>query len=71
MDDIARYIYEQLQLSHQPKIRDYKDRHLSEIKVASTKDMKILGDWIYNDSTIYLTRKKDIYNNFLQYHNFC
>ena len=31
--------------------------------------MKTFGDWIYNYSTIYLNRKKDIYDNFLKHYN--
>ena len=33
-----------------------------------TEELK--GEWMYNNSTIYLNRKKDIYNNFLEHYNF-
>ena len=51
-------------------IYDYKDRQLSELKIQNIEDIKIFGEWMYNNSTIYLNRKKDIYNNFLEHYNF-
>ena len=68
MEDISNYIFKYLKLEQKPTIYDYKNKQLSELKIQNIKDMKIFGDWIYNYSTIYLNRKKDIYNNFLEHY---
>ena len=69
MEDISNYIFEHLNLKQKPSVYDYKDRQLSELKIQNIEDMKTFGDWIYNYSTIYLNRKKDIYDNFLKHYN--
>lgn len=69
MEDISNYIFKYLKLEQKPTIYDYKNRQLSELKIQNIKDMKTFGDWIYNCSTIYLNRKRDIYNNFLEHYN--
>ena len=69
MEDISNYSFEYLNLKQKPLVYDYKDRQLSELKIQNIEDMKTFGDWIYNSSTIYLNRKKDIYDNFLQHYN--
>ena len=69
MEDISNYIFKHLNLKQKPSVYDYKDRQLSELKIQNIEDMKTFGDWIYNYSTIYLNRKKDIYDNFLKHYN--
>ena len=69
MEDISNYAFEHLNLKQKPLVYDYKDRQLSELKIQNIEDMKVFGDWMYNNSIIYLNRKKDIYNNFLKYYN--
>ena len=69
MEDISNYSFEHLNLKQKPLVYDYKDRQLSELKIQNIEDMQTFGDWMYNYSTIYLNRKKDIYNNFLQHYN--
>lgn len=69
MEDISNYIFKYLKLEQKPTTYDYKNKQLSELKIQNIKDMKIFGDWIYNYSTIYLNRKRDIYNNFLEHYN--
>ena len=69
MEDISNYSFEYLNLKQKPLVYDYKDRQLSDFKIQNVKDMQTFGDWMYNYSTIYLNRKKDIYNNFLQHYN--
>lgn len=69
MEDISNYTFEHLNLKQKPLVYDYKDRQLSELKIQNIEDMQKFGDWMYNYSTIYLNRKKDIYDNFLQHYN--
>ena len=69
MEDISNYSFEYLNLKQKPSVYDYKDRQLSDFKIQNAKDMQTFGDWMYNYSTIYLNRKKDIYDNFLQHYN--
>lgn len=69
MEDISNYCFEKLQLKQKPTIYDYKDRELSEIKIQNKEDMYIFGEWLYKDATIFMNRKKNIYNNFKQHYN--
>ena len=69
MEDISNYSFEYLNLKQKPLVYDYKDRQLSELKIQNIEDMQTFGDWMYNHSTIYLNRKKVIYDNFLQHYN--
>lgn len=69
MEDISNYSFEHLNLKQKPLVYDYKDRQLSELKIQNIEDMQTFGDWMYNYSTIYLNRKKDIYDNFLKHYN--
>ena len=69
MEDISNYAFEHLDLKQKPTIYDYKDRQLSELKIQNIEDIQTFGNWMYNDSTIYLNRKKDIYDNFLEYYD--
>lgn len=70
MEDISIYAFELLKLKKRPLVYDYKNRRLSEFKIQNAEDIKKFGDWIYENSTIYLKRKKDIYNTFLKHYNF-
>jgi hypothetical protein len=69
MEDISSYSFEKLSLKQKPNVYDYKDRKLSELKIQNIDDIKLFGDWMYFNSTFYLARKKDIYNNFLEHYN--
>lgn len=69
MEDISNYCFEKLQLKQKPTVYDYKDRELSEIKIQNKEDMYIFGEWLYKDATIFMDRKKNIYNNFKQHYN--
>lgn len=69
MEDISEYVFEHLKLKQKPTVYDYKDKQLSELKIQNIEDIQNFGDWIYNYSTIYLYRKKDIYDNFLKHYN--
>lgn len=68
MEDIANYC-KKLHLNIIPKVYDYKDRVLSDIKIQSKQDMYIFGEWLYKDATIYLKRKKEKYNYFKDHYN--
>ena len=70
MEDISNYCFKKLKLKQKPTIYDYKDRKLSEIKIQNKEDMYIFGEWLYKDATIFMNRKKEIYNNFKQHYNF-
>ena len=43
--------------------------HEFEIKIQNIDDIYTFGEWIYKDATIYLTRKKDIYEQFKTHYN--
>lgn len=69
MEDIANYCFKELHLKTYPKVYDYKDRNLSDIHIQSINDMYLFGEWLYKDATIYMKRKKEIYDNFKQHYN--
>ena len=69
MAEISEYITNALNLQHQPTVYNYTDKILSEIKIANIHDMELLGNWLYKDATIFLTRKKEKYISFIEHYN--
>ena len=67
MEDISNYILENLEIK--TAVYDYKDRNLSELKIQNIDNIAKFGYWIYRNSTIFLNRKKDIFNDFLKHYN--
>lgn len=67
MVDISNYILENLGIK--TTVYDYKDRNLSELKIQNIDNIAKFGYWIYRNSTIFLNRKKDIFNDFLKHYN--
>ena len=67
MEDISNYILENLGIK--TTVYDYKDRNLSELKIQNIDSIAKFGYWIYRNSTIFLNRKKDIFNDFLKHYN--
>ena len=67
MEDISNYILENLGIK--TAVYDYKDRNLSELKIQNIDNIAKFGYWIYRNSTIFLNRKKDIFNDFLKHYN--
>ena len=67
MEDISNYILKNLGIK--ATVYDYKDRNLSELKIQSIHNIAKFGYWIYRNSTIFLNRKKDIFNDFLKHYN--
>ena len=68
MEDISNYC-KKLDLTIIPKVYDYADKQLSEIKIQNVQDIYTFGEWIYKDATIYLKRKKEIYDCFKEHYN--
>ena len=68
MEDISNYC-KKLNLSVIPKVYDYADKALSDIKIQGKNDMYIFGEHIYKDATIFLIRKKEKYDYFKQHYN--
>jgi hypothetical protein len=69
MNDLSSYLYYTLLLSKKPSIYKYSDRNLSEIKIQRKDDILKYGNWIYKDSSIYLLRKRETYNLFLEHYS--
>lgn len=69
MNDISDYLYSNVNLKTKPRVYDYKNRLLSEISIRSKDDMVKFGNYIYNNSSIYLIRKRNLYNLFLEHYN--
>lgn len=68
IQNIADYIFKNLELKRKPTVYDYKDRSLSEIKVQSQNDMYIFREQLYKNANIFLVRKKNIYNHFKEHY---
>ena len=66
MQDISDYLADKLNLNVRPKVYDYKDRNLSEIHISNVADICKVGDFLYKDAELYLTRK---YNKFINIKN--
>ena len=69
IEDIAKYLYNNLQLKQPIQVYDYQDKNLSDIHIQNYEDMEKVGDWLYKDATIYLVRKNNIYNLFKEHYN--
>ena len=69
MEDIAKYLYSNLQLKQPIQVYDYQDKNLSDIHIQNYEDMEKVGNWLYKDATIYLIRKNNIYNSFKEHYN--
>lgn len=50
-------------------VYDYKNRNLSELKIQNIQDMYTFGEMLYKDATIYLDRKKTLYDEFKAHYN--
>lgn len=68
MENISEYLYTELKLKQRPKVYNYKDRILSEIAIVNIEDMKSVGNYIYNNASVFLYRKYNTYLNFLQHY---
>lgn len=68
MEDIAEYLYIHLNLKQCIQVYDYQDKNLSDIKIQNYEDMDKFCKWIYDDASIYLIRKKNIYNSFKEHY---
>lgn len=62
MKEINDYLVKilNLKISHVPY--DYKNRELSEIQYTNYEDIEKIGSFLYKDATIYLLRKKELYD---------
>lgn len=68
MEEIAAYCYQAVPLQDLPTVYDYKDKQLSDIKIRTIADMHLFGEWMYQNATIYLIRKKEKYDFFKQHY---
>ncbi len=69
MDEIAEYLFNTLNLYTKPKTYDYKDKNLSQICFQRLDDVIKIGNYLYNNATIYLTRKKQSFEQIQNVYN--
>lgn len=69
MTDISEYCFRHLDLKVKPLVYTYKNRNLSETRVQNIHDMNLLGKYLYDNATIYLTRKKEKFDSFQEHYN--
>lgn len=63
MNNISSYLHKTIGVT-ESTVYDYRNRHLSEVKWQSIEDVLAIGNWLYDNATIYLFRKKEIFQNF-------
>ena len=66
MTDLSEYCFTHIGLNRHPKVYTYKNRPLSEFKIANTHDFIEFGNWIYKNATIFMKRKKDKWDKYNQ-----
>ena len=59
----------ELALTQEVTVYDYKNRVLSELKYQAMDDIFKIGNWMYREATLYLERKKQTFNTFVDYYN--
>lgn len=69
MQEMIEYIQSNLQIEGSLSVYDYKDRELSEFKIARVQDMYLFGEWIYGNASIFMKRKYETYLAFKQHYN--
>lgn len=69
MNDISKYIFDNLNLKQKPTVYDYKDRQLSELKIQNKDDIYLFTTCIYQNVTIFLDRKYKIFLDFKKHYN--
>lgn len=70
MEELSSLIQEFTNMKTKAKVYDYKKRILSEFGFGSMENMKKFGTWIYKDSTIYLKRKRELFDKFMKHYGF-
>lgn len=65
MQDIIDYVDDIIGLKIKPKVYDYEGKHLSEFKFQNIEDIYKFGVYIYKNATLYMERKKDLFDLFL------
>ena len=68
MEDLSNIIFDSLNLFTRPRVYDYKDRYLSEIKIQRADDIRGFGNWIDSGANIYMIRKKEKFDMFLNFY---
>ena len=68
MSDIAEKLTDLGLLSFTPKVYDYKNRLLSELKIQRKDDIVSVGNWMYEGATVYMTRKKDKFDSLKEFY---
>lgn len=68
MEDISNLLNNALHLKIRPKVYDYKNRNLSEIKIQNIEDIIKVGNWVYANAQLFLKRKYDKYCQLLKYY---
>lgn len=69
MEGISTYCFNKLDLSHKSTVYEYKNKTLSETKFKNIHDMHTVGMWMYDNSSIFLTRKKNKFIEFCNHYN--
>lgn len=62
MEEINSFLNSKLSLKVSRLPYTYKDRNLSEIQYTNYEDIKKIGEYLYKDATIFLVRKKRLFD---------
>ncbi len=64
-DELKKFLEIKLKI----QIKKRKKNGIFELSILKNKEKKIFLDWIFQNKTLYLTRKYERYLQFLKYHN--
>lgn len=68
MSDMVDIIKSIISLHNDIKVYDYKNRSLSEFKITQINDMYEFGKWLYKDAKIFLIRKYENFQKFIEHY---
>ena len=68
MVELSDILNEMIDIKGNLKIYDYKNRHLSELVLRNTHNMRNFGLWIYDGATIFMKRKRELFDKFMEHY---
>lgn len=66
MEQLNSFLCERLDLKVKKDVYDFQGKNLSEIQYTNYEDIQKIGNYLYQDATIYLERKKILFDTILE-----
>ena len=68
IQNIVDYLNINFKLKTKLTTYDYPNKQLSEFRIQAAEDIITVGNWLYQDATIYLTRKKENFDLIVEHY---